>query len=103
AEERRVSRVLGQQPVRSAVAEGEDRLGSPAIADCRHPLGDMVERLVPAHPRERPLPLAAAADRRIEETILAVDAAREAADLRTDELARGGIRVAAVDLDDAAL
>ena len=48
AQQRRVVGVLREQPVRSAVAERQDRLGAGTVANRDHPLGDVIERLVPA-------------------------------------------------------
>ena len=103
AEERGVGRVLRQQPVRAAVAERQDRFGAPAVANRAHPLGDLIERFVPGDPRKDAVAPRALADRRIEQTILTVDALSEPPDLRADVIAGDWILVAAVDLEDPAV
>jgi hypothetical protein len=102
-EQRGIGRVLRQQAVRSAVAERQDRVGARSIADRHHPLGDVVQRLVPVHPREDALPLGPLPDGGVEQTVLAVDAAGEPPDLVADESAGHRIAVAAVDGDQSAL
>ena len=103
AEQRRVVGVLRQQPVRSAVAEGQDRFSAFAIADVFHARRNQVERLVPGDPGERALTLGALPHRRIEQAILAVDPIGEPPDLAADETAGDGVLVAAVDLHDPAV
>ena len=103
AEQRRVVGVLRQQPVRSAVAEGQDRFSAFAIADVFHARRNQVERLVPGDAGERALALGALPHRRIEQAILAVDPIGELPDLAANETAGDGILVAAVDLHDPAV
>ena len=76
AKEARVGRVLGEQPVRSAVAEGEDRFGARAPADLVHRSRNDPERLVPGDALELALALRALPDGRMQEPRFAVHADR---------------------------
>ena len=101
-EERRVGRVLREQPVRAAVAEGQDGLGAAACRRLSHAQGDEIERLVPVDTGERTGALAAAPGQRAQEPVLAVDAPVVPADLRADEPAGRRLRRRAVDRHDPA-
>ena len=97
-----VVRHVREQPVRAAVVIGEDGFGAVGFLDLGHPARDQIERLVPRDPDVGPVSLRSLPDRRVEDTVLAVDTLVEAADLGADEIAGDGIVVAAVDFPDAA-
>ena len=101
AEQRGVSRVLGQQTVRAAVAERQNRFAARFRANRREPRGDELERLVPAGAAEAALALGANAHGGKVQPVLAVDAPIEAAHLGADVAARDRIGRAAVDGGDA--
>ena len=101
AEERRVVRVLRQQPVRTAIVEGQDRFRRVAIADLFHLRRDVDPALRPHGTRVKvPWPFAPcgrpgrAAD-------LRRTRARQTADLAADVIPGDRIGVTAVDADDA--
>ena len=95
--------VLGEEAIRSAVAERQDGLATRAVPDGGHALGDLVERFVPADACEDAVAFPALADGGVEQAIFAVDALREATDFAADVAARARVLVAAVDLDDTPL
>ncbi len=103
APQRRIVGVLREEPVRSAVAERQDGLGARAIANRHHPLGDVIQRFIPADAGEDAVALRALPNRRVEEAVLAVHALGEAPHLAADVAAGDRVLVAAVDFDDAAL
>ena len=83
---------LREQSVRAAVAERKDGLAAVLGLRGRHPLDDQVEGVVPGDPLERGVALRAGAPRRVQQAILAVEMARDAADLGADEAARQRMR-----------
>jgi hypothetical protein len=95
-----VRRVLGQQAVRAAVAEGEDRLAAVALAELAEPRRREVERRVPGDPREAPLPLRADPPGGMEQPVRAIEVFGQPAHLGTDVSLGDRIEAAAVHLDD---
>ena len=103
APQRRIVGVLREEPIRSAVTERQDGFGARAIANRHHPLGDVIQRFIPADAGEDAVALGPLPDRRVEEAVLAVDALGEAPHLAADVTAGARVLVAAIDFDDAAL
>ena len=101
-EENGIRVVLGEHPVRAAVAERQDRFAAVLTDGLFQVLGDLVERVVPRRAHELALALRAAADGGKQQPILPVDPLIEAPHLGADVAARDFVRGAAVDLGDAA-
>ena len=93
APERFVHEVVREDPVRSVVVIGEDRLAAVARADVREAPRDLVERRVPGHGLERVRSLPAPAHERRQDPVRAVHAVRIAAHLRAHEPRRDRLRV----------
>src|SRR5262245_51845924 len=99
-EQARVGGALREEPVRSAVAERQDRLAAGALTHALDPLDDQVERVVPPDPFEDAVTLATDAALWMEQALRAVYVSRKTSHLAAQETLGEGVVVRAVELDD---
>ena len=96
AEQRRIARVLRQQSVGAAIGVRQDRFTAPLRARIPQPLGDEIQRVVPAGAYECALTLGSRADGGMTQPVGAVDTLAEPAHLGADVPSRDGIAARAV-------
>ena len=98
----RVEVVLCEHAVRSPVREGKNRLAAGSGFRFAERLSDELERFVPRHAFESAFAFPSFSNRRVEQSIGAVQALAELPDLRADEAFGDRVPVRSVDIDDAA-
>src|SRR2546425_1016360 len=98
----RVEVVLCEHAVGSPVRKGKNRLAAGSGFRFAERLSDELERFVPRHAFESAFAFPSFSNCRVEQSIGAVQALAELADLRADEALGHRIPVRAVDIDDAA-
>ena len=103
AEQLCVGGVLGDEPVRAAVGERQDRLAAPAAAGLRQLVRHHVERFVPGHVPEARLALGSGAQPGPQQAILAIYAGAEAAHLAANRTGRHVVARRCVDAGDPAV
>ena len=100
-EELGVSRILGDEPIRPAVGDRENRLAAVTRPDLPHPGRYGVEGFLPAHVPEASVALGADPQSGAVHPVAAVDPVPEAAHLAADVAARDRLPVRAVDAGEA--
>ena len=101
-EQRRVARILRQQPIRTAVRVGEDRFVAPTLPRVPQPIGNRRTRLVPRDTGKAGQSFGPYSDGGAEQSIRTVDPLGYAADLGADVPAGDWVRVRAINGRDAA-